>query len=379
MVEEATEADKTGWRRVKVWRGGWLTGLTTCAAMAVVGSIVLIRLVGDRHWAVVPLIYMPLWVFFVPTIGLLAVWAGRARRYRLWPALGLLMALVIGPLMGLKLPMGREGSAPGGGQVLRVMTFNRGDRGIDGEGLIQLIQRERVDLICFQEGGGNALLREFWKQGWYRTNFVASRFPIVSVLSPLSPDETVPADWWTRLEEVTVRLPSGREVKTVSVHLDTPRRTLWFLSAGQVALARKHATWRASELERVARYVGSLAGEPALIGGDFNMPEDSRVFRAMTRLYRSAFAAAGTGFGYTYPARLPWIRIDHLLVNDRWDVRRCWVGEGIGSDHLPLLAEVKLREQSARSSHERVSAKIGQGLECKNAPGKDPGGVQVAR
>ena len=36
------------------------------------------------------------------------------------------------------------------------------------------------------------------------------------------------------------------------------------------------------------------------------------------------------------------VRIDHVLTGDGWRCRRCWVGPDVGSDHLPLLADLSL-------------------------------------
>jgi len=56
--------------------------------------------------------------------------------------------------------------------------------------------------------------------------------------------------------------------------------------------------------------------------------------------YAFAFERAGWGYGYTRPTALPWTRIDHLFAGPGWQWSRCRVGPDLGSDHLPLIAEV---------------------------------------
>ena len=56
---------------------------------------------------------------------------------------------------------------------------------------------------------------------------------------------------------------------------------------------------------------------------------------------------------------LPWARIDHLWVDDRWAVARCWVGPDLGADHLPVLAEVVLRRSAAKAPTLHVTAQHG--------------------
>ncbi len=61
-----------------------------------------------------------------------------------------------------------------------------------------------------------------------------------------------------------------------------------------------------------------------------------------------AFRAAGQGFGFTWPATLhdaylsppPLARIDYIFHTPHFYPRRAWVGPAIGSDHLPVLAEL---------------------------------------
>ena len=51
-----------------------------------------------------------------------------------------------------------------------------------------------------------------------------------------------------------------------------------------------------------------------LIVGDSNLPDGSRLLRTALGAYRDAFAAASWGFGWTHPAKLPWLRLDRALL-----------------------------------------------------------------
>ena len=74
------------------------------------------------------------------------------------------------------------------------------------------------------------------------------------------------------------------------------------------------------------------------------MPTDSCIYRRDWNDYRSAFSGAGLGFGYTERVRvrgLSWgVRIDHVLTGSSWRCRSCRVGADVGSDHLPLVADL---------------------------------------
>ena len=56
--------------------------------------------------------------------------------------------------------------------------------------------------------------------------------------------------------------------------------------------------------------------------------------------------ARGTGFGYTKrDGRWLRVRIDHVLAAPRWfAVSGAWLGEDVGSDHLPMVADVTRRQ-----------------------------------
>jgi hypothetical protein len=67
----------------------------------------------------------------------------------------------------------------------------------------------------------------------------------------------------------------------------------------------------------------------------------------LSTFLRFGYEDAGWGYGYTRPSRYPWFRIDHILASPEWVFTRCWVGPDLGSDHLPLIAEVVLPASNA--------------------------------
>lgn len=64
-------------------------------------------------------------------------------------------------------------------------------------------------------------------------------------------------------------------------------------------------------------------------------------------------SAEGFGFQGSWPARLPWplrLPIDHVLVSDGLAVTRRELGPDVGSDHLPVVADVAIGAGSAASA-----------------------------
>jgi endonuclease/exonuclease/phosphatase (EEP) superfamily protein YafD len=124
--------------------------------------------------------------------------------------------------------------------------------------------------------------------------------------------------------------------------LDLPGQGPLFLAVGHLA-----KPWMSGiagpELARVTAQMNWLNG-PSVVVGDFNMPPWSHPMRTLLR--DTGFRAPRGGPG-TWPAgaaammRLP---IDHVLVRE--DVALVAVetfGEGLGSNHLGIVAQIALR------------------------------------
>jgi endonuclease/exonuclease/phosphatase family metal-dependent hydrolase len=128
-----------------------------------------------------------------------------------------------------------------------------------------------------------------------------------------------PGDRISRAAQVvTLSTPGGTALRVVNTHL-----THRFTSPVQLMLLTR-------------RLAAGLAGGPevaTVIVGDLNMPRPGTLaaprYRATVR-------------GRTYPAGRPWIQLDHLLVCGPVRVSGAEVGDPVGSDHLPIRAELSV-------------------------------------
>jgi endonuclease/exonuclease/phosphatase (EEP) superfamily protein YafD len=88
----------------------------------------------------------------------------------------------------------------------------------------------------------------------------------------------------------------------------------------------------------------SLSSLPVIVAGDFNMPADSTIYREVWGRYLNAFSEKGTGYGRTVFESMRGIkvgvRIDHILAGNGLGIRVCETGPDVGSDHLPLIADI---------------------------------------
>ncbi len=148
---------------------------------------------------------------------------------------------------------------------------------------------------------------------------------------PLSTVDTVEIMPWTRAVRVTVETPRGA-VALYAAHLASVRvlPTAGFATAQRNIAAVKLA--EAVRAERLPRVV---------VAGDFNGSADDSALSTLTGFLRSAQEEAGDGFGFTWPASFPVVRIDHILVKGVTPVA-AWTLPGTGSDHLPVAASLRL-------------------------------------
>ncbi len=94
-----------------------------------------------------------------------------------------------------------------------------------------------------------------------------------------------------------------------------------------------------------------LSGDqPVVLTGDLNA--SSWTYR-VKRLERAGLVNARRGFGVlpTWPVPIGWLRIpiDHILVSPEIGVGSLRVGPDVGSDHLPLVADLVVRPSGARN------------------------------
>lgn len=320
----------------------WFYGL----AIALVW--LLLRATGDRWWFGTVLLFSPRWLVALPLVGLLPLAAWWNRR-ALWP-LAAATAIVVFPILGFRIPWGNH--AEPGGVRLRVLTCNMQGGEVSRFALAELAVEKRADVVALQECKSD--LKIPWPEQWHFVQVegglaIASRYPLREVQQSFC---NHPKSNWPGVNALrcVVDLPSG-EVGFCCVHLMTPRRGLdtvldrhKVVDPQRSSLLKEQISYRRWESEELRRWLADFH-EPTLVAGDFNMPDDSTIFRDNWSSFSSAFLSAGLGLGYTkITASHGWqygARIDHILYDPAvFSSRDCWVGPDVGSDHLPLFADL---------------------------------------
>jgi endonuclease/exonuclease/phosphatase family metal-dependent hydrolase len=143
-----------------------------------------------------------------------------------------------------------------------------------------------------------------------------------------------------------------------------PRGALWAaIDIGGVELHVVNTHLSLLSRERVVQAEALLAGGwlshpacrgvPLVLLGDLNAVPRSRAYARLVRRLRDVQRGrVGARPRPTFPGRWPLLRIDHILVSPGVEVRQVEVRQGpterVASDHLPLLAELRISGIAAR-------------------------------
>lgn len=98
---------------------------------------------------------------------------------------------------------------------------------------------------------------------------------------------------------------------------------------------------RNKQLAGIGEYAAQLKN-PAVVVGDFNTTMWSPFYKSMVKTGGLRNARSGFGILPTWPTFIPllYIPIDHLLVSKEIGVLKVHTGRNVGSDHLPLIADL---------------------------------------
>lgn len=301
---------------------------------------------GDRWWFATLMLFGPRWIYGLPLV-LLVPLATAVRRRLLYP-LGVSALVLVGPIMGYCVP--RTAFVRSDEPAIRVVTWNVRNECVNSETLAALIASTKPDIVALQECRSDLQLD--WPPDWHVHRegrlVTGSLHPLGSV--EVSQRHHPPSKWPpANALRCAIQTPIG-PVELVNVHLRTPRQGIeevlsrrTFVDPSKRDSVTSEIESRRLESEDVAEWLDG-SSDAVVIGGDFNMPVDSRIYRQFWSKYANAFSVAGNGFGHTKRTEvLGWqygSRIDHILTAPGWRPCGCWLGPNLGSDHLPLIADL---------------------------------------
>jgi vancomycin resistance protein VanJ len=313
-----------------------------------------LAVIGESWWMTTLGLYVPVLLIAAPwPFVLLALRHFRQRR-QLWIQLLALPLLLF--LFGFVAPWPTGEDA---GPKLRFMSFNV-DSGYAGyDAIASAIVEQSPDVVVVQEAfHGPEQLAEKLKKHYAHTHFIhqfviASRFPILAATDP-ERIEYFGRERSPRFMRYVIASPLG-ELAVFSVHPVSPRGILGLYRYRQVVeLMKSKALFsldpeegvegntglRLLQLEAISR-LAALEKRPVVIAGDFNLPGLSPAFRKNFGDYADGFREASWGFGYTFPSKYPWLRLDRVLVSHALAFQSFEVGCKELSDHRCVVSDIR--------------------------------------
>ncbi|MHB1188893.1 endonuclease/exonuclease/phosphatase family protein [Thiobacillus sp.] len=251
--------------------------------------------------------------------------------------------------------------------LLRVMTYNvHGCVGMDGkldaERIARVIARARPDVVALQELDVGRV-RSF---GMDQAHLIARYLEMEFHFHPAMhlEEERYGDAILTHLPQRLVKagpLPGLAD----KPHLE-PRGVLWVavdLHGREVQIINTHLGL--SPRERVAQVEALLGSdwlaheqcqEPVILCGDLNaLPSSPACRRLGARLKDAQIEAKHHRPQATFSSRLPRMRIDHIFISPGLEVTGIEIPNSelarVASDHLPLIAEIRIPEPVCKSGH----------------------------
>jgi vancomycin resistance protein VanJ len=323
-VSSPITAAGSRWRRLLFW--------AIVVELAAVALFVVALLLGESSRPTLVLLYLPRFPL------LLAVAAGTLlapltrRRVLVLVAIHVPLCLaVLFPVMGVAVS-----TSPSMERPIHLASYNVFFGRAGRPPIVDEIVAMPADLIVIQAAfdslgeklRGRLPDREIRQDGEL---VVVSKFPVRTAEAPPPlPDDTPPMFF-----KVVVDTPGGA-LRIYDVHPYSPRHALFGDNAASDNIAERE--------RQVGAAVDAARSDvpPFLIVGDTNLPALSAIARRHFSGLTDAFASAGLGFGYTFPAKRPWMRIDRVLGSDGIRFADVRVAPRGASDHRAIFVDFEL-------------------------------------
>jgi len=223
-----------------------------------------------------------------------------------------------------------------------VLTWNLQARAFKIEQIRESIQQWDPDIVCTQETYHDSFadLLPGYQHRRGSDSRIFSRLPILDhrrvTIGTTPPRKAILCE---------IETPSG-PLSVLALHL--PRATERGGIPRELGALAEHVTGgmhvRAEKFGDLLEWLPE--DRPLLVVGDMNTPPASRHYRDLARHLTDAFAARGTGFGYTWlwRSRWPMMRIDYIWCGGGVRPVTCFTGEAGLTDHRQLIADVLVPE-----------------------------------
>jgi endonuclease/exonuclease/phosphatase (EEP) superfamily protein YafD len=231
-----------------------------------------------------------------------------------------------------------ESRAAEGHERVRLLTFNLHGHSTRPDALRALLERESPDVVLLAEvpAETRAVIRD-WTGLYPHQILMDAGLPVDAVLL---------SRWEVRSRSVDRSVMRYRSTLTARLcDPDSERRCFTLVGLHAEQPFRGGAKRQQSQLAGVVRQVKADSTGAVVVMGDLNLTPWARGFRSLIEEAGLSDTATTRGLSATWRSRSAMfgLPIDHILVNSRFDVVGNRVGEDIGSDHFPVIAELVLK------------------------------------
>ncbi|WP_329615526.1 endonuclease/exonuclease/phosphatase family protein [Streptomyces brevispora] len=316
----------------------WRRGPALAATALLLGLIMLLHAKITDRWGLGSLVetFLPWFGLCVPVLLAGAVW-------RRSLAAGIALLLPVAVWLNLFGGLLSDKSHPGGD--LTVAGHNVGADNPDPARTARALAVSGADVLALEEitpqdrgTYEKELARAYPHHTVQGTVGLWSKLPLsgtgpVDIKMDYGPlGDTKPAD---------LKMGYNRALRT-TVATDQGPLAVYVAHLGSVRVFPRNGFWTGSRDRGAQALSEAVAAEPnerVVVLGDLNGTTDDRSFDGLTSQLESAQEKAGDGFGFSYPAAFPVVRIDQILVRGV-ETDSSWVLPATGSDHLPVAAGI---------------------------------------
>lgn len=320
----AADSSLSRWRRLLFW--------AVVLEMAAVVLFISVLLFGEQSRLTLTVVYLPrLPLLLAASLGALAAPLTR-RKVPLLVAIQVALCLVVlFPVMGMAVGRSRPAERP-----IHLASYNVFFGRAGRPALVEEIVAIPADIVVLQAAFDSLgeKLRQRLPERTIRQDgefLLVSKFPVRTVeVPPHLPDGT-PA----MFVKYVIDTSSG-PLRVYSVHAYSPRHALSGDREPDDDIAQREG--------QIGAAVAAARSDvpPFVIAGDTNLPALSAIGRRHFDGLTDAFADVGFGFGYTFPTKRPWMRIDRVLAGAGVRFADVRVGARGASDHRALFVDLEL-------------------------------------
>jgi endonuclease/exonuclease/phosphatase family metal-dependent hydrolase len=234
--------------------------------------------------------------------------------------------------------------------TLKVMTYNIHE-GVDVNNRLNLdpilasIQQWDPDVLVLQEVDTACIFSGSVDQSrWFALKLNMFLAPITSLDHIWQSDALLSKYPITDYESIIMESP-GEDDTLLKVTLDVDGQSITILVSHLTAMSSAD---RRIQADIALPYIAAISG-PKIWAGDFNVNAytndtiDQGIYSDILTYFNDSFNVADTCIGnLTWPSLDPVERIDYIFVSPEIDVASHRVVESLASDHLPVIAEIKL-------------------------------------